>query len=316
MIDIKLIESFVLLMRHGSLGRAENIGGIPKTTISRQIAKLEKILNVQLLLRSTRRITPTEAGTTFYAHCEQILAELNAGISSAQTDVQNLSAGLHGDLYMQTNSHLGTTFVSRVLSTYLDSYPNVTCHMDLVAEKNASIPDHVDCYVCSRPPNQPNLVAKLLGYLTYRLYASPDYLQRNGTPTQPEELEQHPRIVLTSAPHEGRWHLHKQGTSYDSQARTVVTTNDYWVTKTFAIDGYGIALLPDFFTRPEIDAGVLSIILPDWHANKVPVYCVYQQQRYMGRKLRALVDLMAESFIGIESFQKYIGHSIPKHRRS
>ncbi|RQO36411.1 LysR family transcriptional regulator [Herminiimonas sp. KBW02] len=314
MMDIKLIESFVLLMRHGSLGRAENVGGIPKTTISRQIAKLEEILGVQLFLRSTRRIAPTEAGTAFYAHCEQILAELNAGIATAQTDVQNLSAGLRGDLYMLTNSHLGTSFVSRVLGLYLDSYPNVTCHLDLVGEDIASIPDNVDCYVCSRPPNQPNLVAKLLGYLTYRLYASPDYLRRHGTPTRPEDLEHHPRIILTTAPHGGRWHLHKQGASCDSQPRTIVTTNDYWITKTFAIDGYGIVLLPDFFTRPEIDAGILSAVLPDWHADKVPVYCVYQQQRYMGRKLRALVDLMAESFILIESFQKYVGHAIHKRR--
>lgn len=314
MIDIKLIESFVLLMRNGSLGRAENEGGIPKTTISRQIAKLEEILGVQLFLRSTRRIAPTEAGTAFYAHCERIIADLNAGLATAQTDVQNLSEGLRGDLYLLTNNHLSTSFVSRVLGLYLDSYPGVTCHLDLVGEEITSIPDSVDCYVCSQPPNQPNLVAKLLGNLTYRLYASPDYLRRNGTPTRPEELEQHPRIVLTTSPREGGWHLRSQDASYDCRPRTIVTTNDYWVTKTFAIDGYGIVLLPDFFTRPEIDAGILTPILPDWHADKVPVYCVYQQQRYMGRKLRALVDLMADSFMQIETFQRYVGHAIPKRR--
>lgn len=308
MIDLKLVESFILVMRSGSLTRAEDMSGVPKATLSRQIAKLEEILGVQLFLRSPRRITPTESGKTFYAHCERMVAEANASLETAQTAVQNLSEGVRGDLYVVTNNQFSTSFVCHVIRLFLERYPNVTCHLDLTSDDVFSIADDVDCYVCTQLPDHPNLVGKLLGKLTYRLFASPSYLLQHGTPATPGELARHKGIVLSQSDQDQTWHLQSQEGSYDYRPPAIVTTNDYWVMKTFAIDGVGIAMLPDFFTRPEFDAGALRTILPDWHPAPIPVYCLYQKQRYMGKKLRALIDLMIECFQHIDSYQCYVGH--------
>ena len=307
MIDVKRIESFVLVMRCGSLAQAERKAGVPRATLSRQIAKLEETLDVQLFLRSAQRMVPTEAGRTYYAHCERLLAQVDAGLTAAQADVQNLAEGLRGDLTISTQAYLSTSFVSQVVGLYLERYPNVVCHLNLVGGELVTVADNIDCHVCTEPPDQSNLVGKLLGKVTYRLFASPDYLRRNGDPTTVRELEFHKGVMLVDAARGNPWRL-RSGTGVDYyRPRVVLSSNDYWIVKTFAIDGCGIALLPDFFVRPELDSGALRPLLPDWHSDKIPVYCVYQKHRYMSRKLRAFVDLMAASFKQIDSFHRYVG---------
>ena len=92
--------------------------------------------------------------------------------------------------------------------------------------------------------------------------------------------------------------------------RLIVATNDYWTMKTLCIEGFGIALLPDFFTRAEVDNGSLRLVLPGWEPEPTRVYCAFQKQSYMGRKLRAFVDLMEESFESMGRFNSYVGSDL------
>jgi DNA-binding transcriptional LysR family regulator len=85
------------------------------------------------------------------------------------------------------------------------------------------------------------------------------------------------------------------------------TTNDPWVLKTFALDGFGIALLPDYFCRPELETGALVPVLPAWRPRPMPVYGVYPQQRAVGKKLAALLEVMEDCFARIDTLQVYVG---------
>ncbi|HSV50538.1 MAG TPA: LysR family transcriptional regulator [Burkholderiaceae bacterium] len=314
MIDIKLVESFVLLMRCGSLTRAEDACGISKATLSRQISKLEEVLGVQLLVRSTRRTAPTEAGRAFYARCEELLADVRAKLEAAQTEVHDMSDGLAGHLSLLSDSQFSTTFVCYVMSQFMQRYPNVRCDVSIAHVDPAPAIEEADCYICTTPPDLPNLVGKLLGRMSYSLYASPQYLQRYGVPKSPADLVLHKAVMLHATKNAGECRLHSQETSVVYRPQSVITTNDYWIMKTFCMDGFGIALLPDFFSRPEASSGALVPVLADWKPEPMRIYCAYQKQRYMGRKLRSFINFMVECFQHIDSIHHYVG-SAPKQSK-
>ena len=172
-IDLKLVESFVLIVRSGGLTQAESLSGVSKATLSRQATRLEELLGTQLLTRTSRRVAPTEAGRAFFAHCESLLDDVTGRLETARTEIQELTAGVSGTLSLLSDTQFSTSFVCHVVSRFLESHPDVCCKLDVANRANAPEIDKVDCYICAEPPDMPNLVGKLLGQLNYGLYASP-----------------------------------------------------------------------------------------------------------------------------------------------
>ncbi|WP_198085691.1 LysR family transcriptional regulator [Variovorax sp. E3] len=315
-IDLALVEAFVLVARSGSLTRAESLSGTSKATLSRQLTRLEKLLGAQLLMRSPRRIALTEAGRAFLVRGEGLLDEVTGRLEAASTEVHALTTGVSGRLSLLSDTQFSTSFVCHVVKLFLGSHPDVRCQLDVASGFHAPQVGDVDCYVCSEPPDAPNLVAKLLGRLNYGLYASPQYLARHGTPALPAELAAHQSIVMKEPSERAQVLLVSGAQSFAFHPEPAFETNDHWVMKTFCIDGLGIALLPAFFARPEVAQGVLVPVLPQWQPEPRRIYCAYQRQRYMGQKLRAFVDLMARCVVDIDSYNYYVGSSAARRRRA
>jgi len=316
-IDLALVQAFVLVMQSGSLTKAESLSGVSKATLSRQLTRLEELLGAQLLMRSSRRVTATEAGRAFFARCEGLLDDVTGRLEAARTEIQEITAGVSGSLSLLSDTQFSTSFVCHVVKLFLESHPDVRCQLDVASRLNAPQIGDVDCYVCSEPPDVPNLVAKLLGRLNYGLYASPQYLERQGTPKVPDDLLDHRSIVMKEASGPSQVLLVSGASgSYAFRPEPAFETNDHWVMKTFCIDGFGIALLPAFFARPEVAQGVLVPVLPQWQPEPRRIYCAYQRQRYMGQKLRAFVDLMARCVVDIDSYNYYVGSSAGRRSRA
>lgn len=308
-IDIKLVEAFALIMRSGSLTKAGATSGISKATLSRQLQRLEEQLSIQLLARGPRKMIPTDAGRAFHAHCEALLSEITARVEAASTEVQEMSNGGRGRLCILSDNQFITTFVSHVARIFLEKYPNVALELDVSGRIDSPPVDEVDCFVCSEAPDLPNLVGKLVGRLSYGLYASPGYIHRSDMPASPQALGEHISIRLREGHSPALTVLHSENASHPYTSRAGLQTNDYWVMKTFCVDGLGIALLPDFFARPEVNAGALVPVLPGWKPERSRVVCAYQRQRYMGKKLRAFIELVTNSIADIDSFNTYVGAS-------
>lgn len=303
--DMKLVEAFALIMRMGSLTKAEAQSGISKATLSRQLQRLEDQLGVQLLVRSSRKVAPTDAGRAFHLRCEALLSDVSARLDAASTEVQEMSTGGRGRLCILADNQFITTFVSHVTRIFLERYPDIECELHVAGRADSPAVEEVDCYVCAEAPDRPNLIGKLVGRLGYGLYASPQYIRRQGMPRSPKDLVVHTAIGLREAQHGGMV-LHSDQTSHPYNSRFSLRTNDYWVMKTFCVDGMGIALLPDFFVRPEVRLGSLVAVLPGWRPERRRVFCAYQRQRYMSTKLRSFVDLVASSIADIETFNTYV----------
>ncbi len=311
-LDLRLIEAFALVVRHGSLSRAEEASGMSKATLSRQVLALETALGSTLLTRGPRGVLPTESGRVFHAHCESLLADLAGRIETARVQVQELDSGVTGSLTVLAESVFGTTFVCHVARLFRERYPNVAFRLDMAHRIDSPAVADVDCYVCAVPPDVPNLVGKLLGRISYGLYASPSYLQRKGIPVTPLDIARHDAIVMgeAGAPPE-KTMLHSDRHSQPYVPRAGVATNDHWVMKTFCLDGFGIALLPDFFVQPEVSRRNLVPVLPNWKPERTRIYCAYQQQRYKSRKLKDFIELLAASVKDMDSYNPYVG-SLPE----
>ncbi|AEI75381.1 transcriptional regulator LysR family [Cupriavidus necator N-1] len=304
--DLKLIEAFVFAMRYGSLSAAEAQSGVPKATLSRLIARLEESLGAELLLRSARGTVPTEAGQQFYVRAQRMLDAVSAEYEAAAAAVQNLSSDISGELCIATPSYLSSSFVTYVVSRYMQLHPNIVCRLTLVSDPVTDISRDIDCYVTSRPPLGPHLASRQLGTLRLRLFASAGYLARYGAPAAPADLARHKALILRRHAPTIALQLSRDGVTESCLVPVASSTNDYWILKSMAIDGYGIAVLPDFFAQPEVDGGMLQVVLPEWEAPALPVHCTYHAQRQIGRKLGALLDLMADAFTRIHALHVYI----------
>lgn len=312
-LDIRLIEAFVHIMRAGSLTRAESLTGSPKATLSRQLARLERELGTELLTRSTRRLTPTAAGRALHAHGEALLAEVSGRLASARTEIQELHSGAIGELSLLSDSQFSTTFVCHVVRLFLERHPNMQCRLDVAGQAQAPGANDVDCYICAEPPDLPDLVGKPLGRISHGLYASPDYLRRHGTPVTPADLAAHSAIVLHEAADAAEVLLHDDTGSQPWRPRPALSTNDHWVMKTFCLDGFGLALLPDFFAQPEVARNSLVSVLPAWKPEARRIYCAYRKQRYGARTLKAFVELMTHSLADIDSLNRYVSAGGPRN---
>jgi DNA-binding transcriptional LysR family regulator len=314
MTDLKLLEAFVLAMRHGSLSAAEAQSGIPKATLSRLIARLEEQLGTQLFLRAARRAVPTEAGSQFYLRAQHLLDQVTAEFEEARALVQNLKDEISGKLAISTVSYLSTSYLTNILSLYMQRHPAVVCHLDIVSGLAAPIADNVDCHVWPTQPVDASLSSLLLGNLQCRLFATPRYLEQHGVPRTPEDLASHKGLVARRQRSDLTLELTKNGQTAQCTMAAGCSTNDYWIMKTMVIDGYGIAVLPEFFARPEVECGILRPVLRDWRAPDLPIYCTYPRKRQVGRKLGALIELMIESFEQIGAMPFYVADGVAADR--
>lgn len=308
-LDIKLIEAFTVIVRTCSLTKAEVLTGISKSTLSRHLQRLEDDLGVELIERSSRRVVPTEAGKAFYARCESLLAEMGGRLELARAEVQELSSGMKGRLCILADNHFTTTFVCHVTRRFLAKYNSIVCELYAAGLPASPRVEDADCYICSEAPDLPNIIAKPVGRLSYGLYTSPIYARRQGLPSNPKELVRHERIALRESEHTGQITLHSNQTSHAYISRSIIETNDYWVMKTFCVDGMGIALLPDYFVQPEIQHGSLIPVLPDWKPERRRIFCAYHRQRYGSSKLRTFIDLVSQCAVDIPTFNNYVASS-------
>lgn len=305
MVDLKPLEAFVAILRSGSLTKAEAISGIPKASLSRQIARAEAELGAQLFHRESRRMVPTEVGRSYLMHCESLLSELRSRLKDAQADVENITRGKGGRLAVVADNQFSTAFVSTILAKFCGLNPVSTCELD-VSEGGPPDFSSIDCYVCTVPPSGPNVVAKSLGRLESCFVASKEYAVDHGVPSHPDELVSHRLITLRRHGSAAPLWLRSGAGSACVDVSGAIQTNNYWVMKTLCIEGMGLALLPGFFTRPEVESGVLVTALAGWRPAPMQVYCAYQKQKIMSNNLRRFIDLLAEDFVTIERTNKYV----------
>jgi DNA-binding transcriptional LysR family regulator len=259
-----------------------------KAMVSQHLARLEQELGVTLLVRSTRRMSLTEAGATFHADCVRILAEADAAIAR----VGESRDTPRGTLRLTASLDYGIAVVVPKLARFMREHPAV--QVDLVLSDHISdvIAERFDLAIRGGWLRDSSLRSTRIGGFRQLLVATPDYLAAHGTPRRPEDLAAHGAIAMSALPAPLRWTFTAQG----GQRRTVrlrqnAQANSAAAVRGLVLAGAGIAVLPDYMVEDDIRAGRLVALLAQYRLPEGGVHAVYPGRKAPA-KVRAFIDLL------------------------
>jgi DNA-binding transcriptional LysR family regulator len=269
--------------------------GLSKSAVSKHVTRLERALKARLLNRTTRRLSLTEVGATFYEHCARMLAEAEA----AELAVSRLYAAPRGVVRITSPAAFGNVQIAPAIPDLIARYPELTVQLvmndrpvDLVEEGY-----DVAIRVTDQPP--PGVVARKLMTVRWIVCAAPAYLREHGTPRTPQELKEHNCLFYSFLESSIEWRFRsRQG---DSKVRVAgnFTANNSEAIREVALKGAGIALLPSFLVNPDLADGRLKQVLAGHEvAGAVgnDAYALFLPTRYLSPKVRAFVDFFVEGF--------------------
>lgn len=279
---------FVQVAETRSFVAAGRLLGVSASAVGKSVARLEEKLGVRLFHRSTRSVALTAEGTLFLERSRRILAEIEA----AELELSHASAAPRGRLRLSLP--LVSSLVLPVLGDFMREYPAIELDLDFTDRMVDVIEEGFDAVVRTGEPTDSRLTARRLGTFRSVLVASPDYLERRGTPRVPADLMQH-SCLHYRFPSSGRlepWALRQEPGAPYLQLPTSMICNNIETRVCFALQGLGIAYLPDFAIREPLADGRLLPVLAD-HVERAGVFHVlWPASKHASPKVRALVDFL------------------------
>ncbi len=293
MLDPSAMVLFARVVEAGSFTGAARDLAISKSAVSKQISRLEDRLGVRLLNRSTRRLSLTEAGAAFHEGCRRVANEAAA----AERTVSRLASGPRGELRVNAPMSFGIRHLGPCLADFLQHYPELTIDLTLNDRQVDLVEEGLDIAVRIGVLADSSLIAKRLAPSHRVVVAAPAYLAERGRPERPEQLADHACLRYSYQAAGREWRF--RGPDGERRVRTKgpLAVNNGDVLRAAALDGLGVALLPTFFVGPDLRAGRLERLLPDWRdAQDSAVHAVYPANRNLSPKVRVFVDYLAERF--------------------
>jgi DNA-binding transcriptional LysR family regulator len=273
----------------GSLSAASRRLRTPLATVSRRVADLEAHLKSQLLIRSSRLLSLTEAGHAYVAVARRILDELD--------DAERAAAGEYsaprGHLTITAPVMFGRLHVAPVILAFLKSYPDITARLALADHVINLIDEHADVAVRIGRLADSSMVAARLGQVRWVTCASPAYLKAKGQPATPADLDQHDCIAFEGVYSSASWNFGSGGQqlTVPIHPRLAVNTADAAISAAMA--GAGITRVLSYQVAAPVETGALALILSGFEPNPLPVHLVYAPQVLLPLKLRVFLDFAA-----------------------
>lgn len=286
---------FNTLTKQQSFTRAAQLLNISRTQVSKLVQQLEHRLGVQLVQRTTRSFSLTEAGRQFAVHCANIVDEIHEAESELEHDADHLQ----GSLRVGVAQSFALNHIGPYISKFHEEYPQLDLEMSLFDHKVDLITEQLDLWIgmIDSPPE--GFVARHLTDCQFVLAASPDYLAKNGVPYHPNDLTQHNCITYCSRERkDNHWSFIK-----DDEEIKVKVKGNYRVDAADAIrdvtvTGNGIGYLATYLLRDELREGKLIRLMPDWHLNQyLPLYAIYPRHKFLPAKVNVFIDFV-RSHIG------------------
>ncbi|MGO6949653.1 LysR family transcriptional regulator [Rhizobium johnstonii] len=290
-IDLNDYAYFAEVVAHGGFAAAGRALREPKSKLSRRIAGLEERLGLRLIERSSRRFRVTDTGQAFYERCRAILAEAE----QAEALVAQAQAEPGGRVRFSCPTGM-VTLIGGLISSFLIRFPKV--RFQLVATDRAVdlIEERIDLAlrVRSSLASDAGLTMRSLGVSTRILVASP---QLASTIASTEQLATMATLATTDASDDHEWHLEADdGRKQIIRVQPRLGCEDMATVREAAIDGLGVALLPDHLCRDALQAGRLVRVLPAWRGVRGTVHLVFTTRRGLSPAVRALIDHLASGF--------------------
>ena len=306
------LKTFCTVAACGGFSSAARQLGVATSSVTRLVDALEGRLGAVLLNRSTRSVTLTDPGRSYYELSLRILEQLEA----ADDEVLDRAAGLGGVLRVAAPVTFAAMYIAPILPLLRSAHPRLSLDLRLSDTAANLIDESIDVAVRigSLDP-QANLVARRLAGHERVLCASPAYLARRGVPQHPGDLAAHDCLQFVFADNRRIWRLRRRGAIGGVDAAdlpveeihvdSVVQANNGELLRQATLGGMGVAMLAGWLVRDDLQAGRLVRVLPDYDVNPglmdVALYALYQANRRGSRKIKVFVDLLAQQMAAQET---------------
>lgn len=289
MIRVEEMQSFVQVVDAGSITRAAERMRIAKSSVSRHLTDLETKLGVQLLKRTTRRMTLTTPGEQFYAASNRMLAELNA-IEAAVTAADS---ALSGRIRIAAPSVFGPRHLGPALIDFAALHPAVEFDVEFNDRQIDVIEEGFDLAIRIAKLQDSRLIARRLARMATQVAASPEYWEQHGRPKRPADLARH-RCLHYTAGRAATWRYRSaRGKAGSVRVQSVLQANNGDFLVAAAVRGLGVIRQPRFMMSDALDAGLLEPVLTRFQWLDLTAYVVYPETRYLAGRVRALIDFLA-----------------------
>jgi DNA-binding transcriptional LysR family regulator len=286
------LRAFVKVVETSSFSEAGRRLRLSRSAVSKYVAELEEDLGVQLLSRTTRRVTPTENGQAYFERAMAILADLDA----ADHAVSQSQATPRGLLRVNAPMSFGTMRLGPALAGFMKEYPELQIQLALSDEHVDPVQDGLDVTLRIADLESSSLIARKLMPIERVMCASPGYLKQHGTPKHPNELRNHDCLTYGYLSTGNQWKLTGKDGDHWINPRWTLCANNAEVLRDAAVAGRGVALVPTFIAEAALKAGRLRTFLDGYHAPPLALYAVYPPTRHLAVKVRLFIDYLVETF--------------------
>ena len=294
--SLNAIRLFTAAVDAGSFSEVGRRLAMAPSSVSRQVAALEDSVGAQLIHRTTRKLSLTEAGRLYFERVSRILAELD----EASAAVSHLEESPRGVLHINGPTAFGVRHIAPALPDFLDRFPEVRVELTLTDNFVDLLEVGADIAVRVGELEDSSLIARRLAPNRRILCASPGYLARAGTPECPEDLGAHNCLIYTRHHGNVNWNLGGPDGVVEVRVGGNLRTNNTEAVHAAALGGLGIALLPSWLVGQEVQAGRLVAVLAGYRASPgaldTGIHALYPANRHLSTKVRAFVDFLVERY--------------------
>lgn len=290
------LDAMHLFLRVAELGSFSAVAqqlGLARSVVTRQIAALETHLGVKLMVRSTRRLALTSAGTAYLEKCRVILNLVEA----AETDVAEERLTPRGNIRISLPLSFGIKRLAPLLLDFSQRYPEVSLEMDYTDRRVKLIEEGFDLSIRITRRLEPGDVARKIGTGRMWVVASPEYLARHGRPQHPAELAHHEYLGYTASREIQSMQFMVDGQLKSFSLRSRINANNGEVLTEAAAQGLGITMQPDFIADGFIAVGRVEPILLDFPIPELGIYAMLSSNQHVPYRVRVLMDFLASALM-------------------
>ena len=283
---------FVRVVEAGSITKAAEQLNIAKSAVSRRLKELETRLGSQLISRTTRQSNLTQAGEQYYQKVHHILSEVDA----LNEETSGTPTRIEGTLKMTAPLSFGLMHLNDVIDEYANQHPELKFELDFSDRHTDLIEEGFELAIRIRELQDSSYQAKRLALIRYALCASPEYLERMGTPKTFDDLSEHEFLQYGMSKSSTIELIDEQGKKQQVAVNGKIKANNGDFLREMAVKGHGIAFLPTFITYQALISGELVPILQQYQLPTSNAYAVYPKNRFLSQRCRYFIDFIAERF--------------------
>ena len=300
---IDAMRAFVAVVTEGSFSNAANTLQLSPQLVSKYVSKLEEQLNTRLLNRTTRKVSLTEAGSHYFGHAQQILLS----IDDMESKLGGLQQNPKGVLRISAPVSFALKHMAKLITDFQIHYPLVNVDLQLTDRKVDIVEEGFDVALRIGQLKSSSLIAKKVAPIRVMLCAAPDYLNKHGTPTQPEDIAEHRYLHYSYMNMDGKDDIYQLLKAKYLKQGSELRSNNGDVLVDAAIAGAGIVLQPTFIISEALSSSKLVVVLPELEPEALGLYAVYAHRKLLPHKVRCFIDFV-EGYYGTPP---YWDESIP-----